>query len=670
MRTCFWLFLSLFFISFSLQAQTFERRYGQPGVREGGNCMLPLTNDTLVIGGFRADSALMLFVDPDGNVLRERVFKGTSVSQGRFDMLTDLKVDTDGMIFGSGIGRGISNPSAFVFRYNPVTDNLLWVREFTNSAGNISAAYTIHELGTNSPYLVTGQVNLGDERGYVLTLDRTTGMVIGTDQAYNLSGGEEAFTASILVPSGTSVIPRLFLTGQITHGSTADKERASLAEITVSGNQLWTRSYFVAPNPIARQSSTDLVHDNGSLVMASGGDRSGTSVGSITANLSGHSLAGALQWGAEYDFPNYPTEKFHEVVATGDGYVVYGDNRRVDVFLMKTDLNGVPLWAWEYAQDPSEAYGVPFFGQQQLIQHNNSFYFTGQVRPNGSNTTDVFLFRVDSTGMLSSTCQDSIFPATFPYTVENFTQMSNTSPLTNAVLNPSSAVPVSLPDTVFCKTDPPVGGGDCWAENDPNFTVIGAPITITDHQVWEGQVYVDDGVIVTVSGPNALLDMTNVDVVFGECAGIDFENGAHIRANNSVFRPCDTPDSLYAWRGLRFTTGAGGDIDESTFKRAQQAVEILGNGQADSMALRISGNHFVNNEWGIFVSGMRLSETISNNVFLIDDEVIDYDVANCMSPVYVFEHVGIHAINSTFEEIVSQNEFINASDPTGGKIFR
>ena len=85
----------------------------------------------------------------------------------------------------------------------------------------------------------------------------------------------------------------------------------------------------------------------------------------------------------------------------------------------------------------------------------------------------------------------------------------------------------------------------CFAEADSLFIKINSNITYTSNKVWDGKYYIDNNVIVTVSN-GAILDITNVDVVFGECAGIDFINGALLRSNNSVYRPCFIDKT---WRG-------------------------------------------------------------------------------------------------------------------------
>ena len=79
-----------------------------------------------------------------------------------------------------------------------------------------------------------------------------------------------------------------------------------------------------------------------------------------------------------------------------------------------------------------------------------------------------------------------------------------------------------------------------------------------------------------------------MDVIFGECAGIQFIGDAEVRANNSVFRPCDVNET---WLGFIFRGTANGVINESTFKNAQTALNFSG---VDQVNVRIVNNLYQN----------------------------------------------------------------------------
>ena len=52
--------------------------------------------------------------------------------------------------------------------------------------------------------------------------------------------------------------------------------------------------------------------------------------------------------------------------------------------------------------------------------------------------------------------------------------------------------------------------------------------------VLNGKYYVSEQIEIY----DIVLDITNCDIVFAECAGFTFNEGSQLRANNSVFRPC------------------------------------------------------------------------------------------------------------------------------------
>lgn len=205
-----------------------------------------------------------------------------------------------------------------------------------------------------------------------------------------------------------------------------------------------------------------------------------------------------------------------------------------------------------------------------------------------------------------------------------------------------------------CAPDP------CSASMDTSFIHINEDIIITSDEFWDNKYYVNDEVIVTVSN-GATLDITNVDVVFGQCAGIVVENNASVRVNNSVLRPCNVDGT---WRGITFNGGEGENtseniINESTFKNAQAALFF--NGATDAL---ISNNLFSNCNQGVrAVSNTYFSHSISGNRFVIEAYYPNYDVQYDACHAFVDNNIayGIWTDNVAFAQHVSQNEFINSN---------
>jgi len=194
----------------------------------------------------------------------------------------------------------------------------------------------------------------------------------------------------------------------------------------------------------------------------------------------------------------------------------------------------------------------------------------------------------------------------------------------------------------------------CFAAIDPQFVKILTNTTYTTDMVWDGKYYLDDNVILTVTN-GAVLDITNVDVVFGECAGIVFKNGAYLRSTNSVYRPCEIDQT---WKGLLFIGSGEFDniINESTFKNAEVALYFQN--EADAV---ISNNLFSNCNYGIRTENNKnFSHPITGNQFVTEQFFPVFDCTTKYSFVNNFSTYGIYSTASRFMYQVSQNQFLNS----------
>ncbi|MCF8368640.1 MAG: PKD domain-containing protein [Bacteroidales bacterium] len=227
-------------------------------------------------------------------------------------------------------------------------------------------------------------------------------------------------------------------------------------------------------------------------------------------------------------------------------------------------------------------------------------------------------------------------------------QASNGIFIPNAIVNgvvtyPGGMSPFMIGDNGLC----------CFAYADSLYVKILAPVNYTTDVVWDGKYYIDDNVIVTVSS-GAVLDITNVDVVFGECAGIVFQDSSYLRSNNSVYRPCNIDKT---WKGLRFTGIGEFDniINECTFKNAEVALYF----QNGSDAV-ISNNLFSNCNYGVRVEGNNaFDHPISGNRFVTEQFFPDFACDSVYTFVNNSSTYGIYSTTSRFVEQVSHNEFLN-----------
>ena len=208
-------------------------------------------------------------------------------------------------------------------------------------------------------------------------------------------------------------------------------------------------------------------------------------------------------------------------------------------------------------------------------------------------------------------------------------------------------------------------GCGCLASIDPIYHKILNNTTITSNTVWDDKIYIADNVIVTVDN-GATLDITNVDVVFGHAAGIDFKNGSVIRANNSVFRPCNINE---VWRGLDFyttnATSPSGVINECTFKNAKTTLEGYSTGTKMPLDLRITNNLFGDCQRGIALSNILFNRSITGNTYMVDNKNLPFNtVSSQLNSNSSTEFDGLYSVNNSYLDLVSQNDFIFTSNAT------
>ncbi len=197
----------------------------------------------------------------------------------------------------------------------------------------------------------------------------------------------------------------------------------------------------------------------------------------------------------------------------------------------------------------------------------------------------------------------------------------------------------------------------CFITEESDALVYSLSMSINEDLAWDNKVYIADNVILTIDN-GAILDITNVDVIFGECAGIDFVGGATLRSNNSVYRPC-TYNGV--WRGLNFhnnstiNENSTGIINECVFKNAQRAIHIFDQSVTD---IRITNNLFSNCKASVDINNTAFTRSITGNTFLIDDLAPEFSGYICSWGGFASTFYGIRSNGVQFREVIAQNDFI------------
>jgi hypothetical protein len=205
---------------------------------------------------------------------------------------------------------------------------------------------------------------------------------------------------------------------------------------------------------------------------------------------------------------------------------------------------------------------------------------------------------------------------------------------------------VKVSNCCYSKDSITITEGNCNCFHpDSIFTNVGDTNIYTD-QVWKGKYYISGKVNVWNS---AMLDLSVIDMIFDSTGEIIFHDSSLIRANNSVFRPCTINRT---WVGVTFLDYSRGLVHTCTFKNAQIALNVR---NRDSFSVKMVDNTFSQCHVGVYIdkSGNRYTEGITGNSFVIDATPLPFNTN---------DYFGIELYNTVMHDLISQNNFRNATD--------
>jgi hypothetical protein len=130
-----------------------------------------------------------------------------------------------------------------------------------------------------------------------------------------------------------------------------------------------------------------------------------------------------------------------------------------------------------------------------------------------------------------------------------------------------------------------------------------------------------------------------------------------------------------SWRGLQFEDNTFGVVENSIFKSAQYAIDL----REGVNTIRVFNNTFANNYVAINCYNNEIMEAITGNTFSIDNSFVDFYKGECalrdtfnlsfFDQTGYIANYGIIGNGSTFYGLISQNNFINGSDPEDNHLF-
>ncbi len=380
----------------------FLKVIGQAGVEERSSVICTAADGNFYLAGERQQESLLMKIDPDGRVLWTRVFRPLPNTSVR---ITDLLEDSDGMLTGCGIvSPDTSAPEAYVFRYDPLTGNLMWSRYIKQGKPEAFSILEKQPGGTFllliSPQLVN---NLDDVE--IWELNRNNGQLASAIQHYTF-GTSDVWSNMVLHDGSIYAVGR-HIPGSIVVPVPLERTRAGLSRIDLTtGAPVWSRLGHLDDLAFTTLFGTDLLIHDQTVVSLSSGFDSLFFDGRSSFFLQKTSLDGNLLWMKKFSIPGVQLAEAHDVERMSDGYVLTGEAEfgtdNWNKIVVKTDFDGNVLWARRVASGiyPRKEKSY-FLHNQQSVVVNDVLYSTGVSE---EAIPDILLLKMNAAGEVSDTC--------------------------------------------------------------------------------------------------------------------------------------------------------------------------------------------------------------------------------------------------------------------------
>lgn len=380
--------------SFSF-CQGFVRSYATLGTSSGGNALVASPDGNLFLGGYQGDKALVMKIDPNGNILWSKTIEGDA---GYINYVSQLSITPDGYLLGCGNSNSSGLPyNTFYFKMD-LSGNLQWAKHSNTSVlGLYSKAILTAPDGSYS--LIGGAYSLGPAADPVQRgISAATGSTTWTGPRYNYVPSnpfiDETYSA---IPAANGGI---FTTGRIYVDGGSPTMRPYISKFNNTGQMQWTKYYISDSISSARVYGLDIILNNDSIAFTYFGDIL-TYSNSYKIGIIRTDTIGTFAWGKNYQIQEYSTELSFKILPMPYGYIIsgYGQGQNSkELFLVGIDNIGNVLWAKGYG-DPGLDADLYSSASRNAITMNGDIYFTGRVVNNSS--TDVLLYRVDQYGNMN-----------------------------------------------------------------------------------------------------------------------------------------------------------------------------------------------------------------------------------------------------------------------------
>jgi hypothetical protein len=422
---------------------TFIKAIGIPQIDESLSTILLASDGFLYTAGSRQNQALLLKMTTEGEIVSEQQFDLTN----RQDRILSIIEDNNQHIIGVGLGQGNTGPerTGFIFKYDLLTETMIWVNNFSTRTG----FWGVNIHPANGNYLAAGAWTDGNQNAIIAEFDQNTGNLNWTN-SIDVGASDSYYD---VIPVGNT----LFLPNRYTLFTNSDEMRAGITALDLQGNHQWSKYYLKTTSQSARQYSFAMVQDNNGLTIGYTGNPNGTALGGFKSGIIRTDYAGNLDWATEYDVANIGGELTYGMTTTPDGYLLYGYgiSGDEDLMIIKTDKNGNALWARTYGGLQED--DIIFNASHQIFQTNGFIYIVGRTRYY-DNTDDALIIKANAsdgsvnnddciyTELLDVTT--TFFPS--PFESNQSVNQSNFTDVINQVSSPQASA-VSLTNTTLCQ---------------------------------------------------------------------------------------------------------------------------------------------------------------------------------------------------------------------------
>lgn len=432
--------LMLLFCSTAI-AQSFYKAYGSPSTDEGGSTIVQSSDGNFFVGGYRADSALIMKIDPAGNIIWTRTFKP---SPNYPNQVYGLAMTSDNYLIGTGNAVGgspFNSRDGFYFKFD-LNGNPQWVHRIVDNSRPVYLSRIIP--ASQNQYTLVGNICPSSNSWtdvFSARVDATTGTVTWQSPKIDYYGYIDDTYSATMSPSGeTYSVHRYYIAGNAN-----DKMRAAITKFSPSGNLSWSK--YIIQNSVqsARIYGIDIIYNNDSLMVCYFGDKYGSS-SNYSVGLARTDSSGNTVWSKDYNINGSTMELSQNVVSVPYGYVITGwqSTGVKDFFAIGVDLKGNVLWANSYGSAGSDE-SNRYYNYSNACAVGNDVYFTGESTLSGN--TDIIVARLDQNGEI-----DCLSSTALNLTVTNNTTNTTVCPTNttsdplNFVSGPNTAITTGVPD--------------------------------------------------------------------------------------------------------------------------------------------------------------------------------------------------------------------------------